>query len=141
MECPFCDERVIKRQLVYETEREYVLHNLRPATKGQCLVVPKRHVSTIRNLTSVELASLIDTVHYASTKLTESLQPLGMNYGANEGKWAGQSVRHFHFHIMPRYADDGIPEYHLFHRDPRTKMDLTEIELEPLVLELRKVFV
>lgn len=140
MECPFCDEEVIKRQLVYENESLYLLHNLRPATRGQCLIVPKRHVTNIRELNRRELVGLMDTIQYVSARLIERLNPIGMNYGANEGEWAGQSVSHFHFHIMPRFGDDKVPEYHLFHRDPRTKRDLTERELEPLVLELRRFF-
>jgi len=140
MECPFCDEGVIERQRIYETHREYVLHNIRPAARGQCLVVPKKHVLTLHDLSERELASIMVTVGQAAAVLKEYLNPIGMNYGANEGEWAGQSVEHFHFHILPRFRDDCIQEYHLFHRDPQTKRNLSLDELEPRVKELRKLF-
>ena len=140
MECPFCTPAVYEKQLLFETPTERVLCNIRPATLGQCLVVPKMHVSTLRELSDDQMRSFFATVREVASVLQGSLQPVGFNYGCNEGPYAGQSVEHFHFHILPRYKDDRVPEFHLFHRHPDTKRDLNDEELTSLTVHLRTFF-
>ncbi|MFC2135649.1 HIT family protein [Bacteroidota bacterium] len=140
MGCPFCDKEIIEKQKIYETDSEYVIYNIRPANKGQCIVVPKRHVNNIRELSDSEAGSLLKTVKFVSTILNEELKPEAFNYGFNEGEYSGQTVEHLHFHIMPRFKGDKLPEFHLFHRDPKTKRNLSDEELQPFVLEFRNVF-
>ena len=136
--CPFCDKDIIKKQLVFETENEYVISNIRPATKGQCLVIPKNHVSNIRDLSKNQTETLLKTVRAVSIKIKKNLKPNGFNYGFNESPVAGQAINHLHFHILPRYKKDGLPEYHLFHRDNK-KRNLKDGDLEKVVQDLRKV--
>jgi histidine triad (HIT) family protein len=138
--CPFCDEGVIRRQKIFETETEYVLYNIRKTNRGRCVVVPKRHVGNLRELSEEEQASLIKTVSMVSVRLKDYLHPSGINYGFNEGEIAGQVVPHFHFHILPRFQDDPIMKHHLFHGDPKLKTDLGDAELQVLVDEFRNVF-
>lgn len=140
MACPFCDPEIIAKQTIFETENEYVFYNLSPKTKGQCLVVPKRHVEGVRELDEGELASLMRTVKKVSEKLNTYLRPAGFNYGFNEGAIAGQTVFHLHFHIMPRYADDGIKEIHIFRKNSDENLFLTDEEMRPLVQEFRTIF-
>ncbi|NQU77563.1 HIT family protein [Candidatus Falkowbacteria bacterium] len=139
MNCPFCDKEIIATQKIYETQTEYVIYNIRPANKGHCLVVPKRHVQNITQLTDEEAASLIKTVKYIYKKLKEHLNPVGFNNGFNDGEYAGQTVEHFHFHIIPRFKNDNLPEFHLFHRDPKTKRNFSDEEIKPFVEEFRKI--
>ncbi|MFA5986429.1 MAG: HIT family protein [Parcubacteria group bacterium] len=143
MQCPFCDPKTIEEQLLYENKNIFVIYNIRPANKGQCVVVPKRHVTNIRALTKDELIDIISAVQLVSQKYNDYLQPEGCNYGFNEGKYAGQTVEHFHFHIMPRVKGDKerLPEYHLFHRDPKTKRNLSHEELQPSIDEMKKLFI
>lgn len=137
--CPFCIKN--HRHKIYETKTEYVIYNLRPGkNKGRCCVIPKRHVKNIREFSEIEAASLFKTVRLVSLKLAEHLKPVGFNYGLNEGKIAGQSYEHLHFHIIPRYKNDGLSEFHPFHRDPKTKRNLSDRELRPLVEEFRRLF-
>ncbi len=138
--CPFCDPKVIKEQKIYETETEYVIYSIRKANRGRCVVFPKRHIKTIRELSEKETASLLNTVKLVSEKLFEYLKPDGFNFGFNEGERAGQTIEHFHFHILPRFKDDPVPEFHLFHSDPRTKKNLTPEELQKLAREFKKLF-
>jgi len=135
MECPFCNQKTISQQKIHETDTEYVLHNIRPANRGQCIVVPKRHVSNIRQLNDLELASLFITVKDISARLNANLKPSGFNYGFNEGAISGQTIEHLHFHILPRFQNDGLPEFHLFHR--QIKQNLTPQQLKPKVEELK----
>lgn len=138
--CPFCNQKIIEKQKIFETDSEYVLYNIRKTNKGRCLVVPKRHVGNIRELSDTEIGSLIRTVSLVSGKLKTHLNPAGINYGFNEGEIAGQVVPHFHFHILPRFKDDKVLQYHLFHGDPKFKGDWNEVELSGLVSEFKKVF-
>lgn len=139
MECPFCNLEIIEQQKVFENKLVYVLSNIRPAAKGHCLVIPKRHVENVKMLSDHEAEQLFSTVKMVSQKLTDALQPIGCNYGFNEGTYAGQSVSHFHFHIMPRFKDDNVREYHVFHRLPENKLNLSQEELSMVVDELRKM--
>jgi diadenosine tetraphosphate (Ap4A) HIT family hydrolase len=104
------------------------------------LVVPKRHVTNVRELTDKEVESLFRTVRLVSLKLKKCLKPDGFNYGFNEGEYSGQMVEHFHFHIMPRFSGDKLPKFHLFHRDPKTKRNLPKKEFELAVEKFRKLF-
>lgn len=140
MNCPFCDPTNIKKQLLFETATEYVLYNIRKTNKGRCLVVPKRHVTTIRELTEQELEGLIRTVQRVSGKLFSYLHPAGMNYGFNEGRRAGQETQHFHFHILPRFEDDALPKFHLFHNDRKIMQDCTDEEFQKLIREFQGLF-
>jgi histidine triad (HIT) family protein len=118
-----------------------VVYNIRPGkSKGKCCIVPKRHVTNIRELSEAELASFFKTVSLVSERYVEYLKPEGINYGWNEGRIAGQTVPHFHFHIVPRYKNDGLPEFHVFHRNPKTKKNLPDSKLRPVIEELRKLF-
>lgn len=138
--CPFCNKEIISKQKVYETKNEYVLYNRRK-TKciGRCLVIPKKHVATLHDLSIDEAKSLFGTVWYVARKIRDHYKPLGVNYGFNEGDIAGQTVFHLHFHILPRYKEDGIPEFHLFHGDPAKKGIFKTDEFNKLALELRDV--
>lgn len=139
-DCSFCNPRVIERQKILETPHEFVLYNIRKGkTLGRCLVIPKRHVTNIGDLTTDEVESLFHTVWAVSNCLRKHLHPDGINFGFNEGEIAGQSVPHVHVHIMPRYINDDIPEFHLFHRDPKHKSNYSEKELQELVNQFRSV--
>ncbi len=138
--CEFCNLGIIEKQKIYETKNEFVIYNIRPTTKGQCLVIPKKHVTNIRELSKDELSSLINTIQFVSEKLNSNLTSIGFNYGFNEGEFAGQSIKHFHFHILPRYQDDKALKFHLFHRDPKNKKNLDELELKKVVDEFKKIF-
>lgn len=127
-------------QKLFETESEYVLYSIRKSTKGRCVVIPKRHAVSIRELTESETASLFNTVRIVSAKLNDYLKPAGFNYGFNEGEIAGQTIEHLHFHIIPRFEGDNLPEFHLFHGDPKIKKNLPEEDYKSLIEEFRQLF-
>jgi diadenosine tetraphosphate (Ap4A) HIT family hydrolase len=97
-------------------------------------------VSNINELTEKEADNLIKTVRFVSAKLKKYLRPNGVNYGFNEGLIAGQNFSHFHFHILPRFTDDKVFQYHLFHNDPKFRSDWNSNELSDLVTEFKKIF-
>jgi histidine triad (HIT) family protein len=140
MSCPFCNSEIIAKQTIWETANEWVFYNLSPKTKGQCLVVPKKHVVSLCELNADELTSLIQTVKMVAEKLQTYLHPIGFNYGINEGEQAGQTVSHLHFHIMPRYADDGVGSTHIFRKTAKEKKFMTDEEIKVLAEEFKNIF-
>lgn len=137
--CPFCDQVNMDRQKLWENGTMLVLYNLRKTNKGRCLVIPKRHVEKIEDFTEEEKLDLMRAVGFVSDKLSKYLKCEGINYGFNRGLIAGQTINHFHFHILPRFANDGLPEFHLFHGEK--KNDYTDDEFMMVVREFRSLFV
>lgn len=99
--CPFCSQKVIDNQLVFESENLYVLVDYKPRVKGHLLVVPKRHVVKAHELNGSEwselgeITSKIFTVFEASLK-TDQYMVLEKN-----GPRAYQEIPHVHFHFIP----------------------------------------
>ena len=79
-----------------------------PVSEGHCLVIPKRHVGSIDELSDVELKDLYTVLHQSKTLLIETYLPDGFNIGINEGEAAGQTVPHLHIHLIPRYEGDVV---------------------------------
>lgn len=79
-----------------------------PVARGHTLIIPRRPVERFRELTSTEMARLMDWVDWAQAHLRATLAPApdGFNLGANDGKAAGQTVPQFHFHVIPRRSGD-----------------------------------
>jgi len=140
IKCPFCSQEIINRQKIFETESEYVFYNIRNSNKGRCLVIPKRHIASLDEMTDEELISFFKTVRLVAQKLKDYLSPAGINYGLNEGDRAGQTIKHMHFHIIPRFDNDSFPHFHLFHGDKNLEKDLTLKEIKLLRDEFTKIF-
>ena len=84
-----------------------VLLNAYPYTSGHILVVPRRPVETLAELSSEEHESLWKTVTDATTTLQEVFSPEGINVGLNQGEAAGAGVPdHLHVHVVPRWSGD-----------------------------------
>lgn len=79
-----------------------------PVSEGHCLIIPKRHVGSIDELSDVELKDLYTVLHQSKTLLIETYLPDGFNIGINEGEAAGQTVPHLHIHLIPRYEGDVV---------------------------------
>lgn len=93
--------------LVFRGEKTFTVLNLYPYNNGHLMVVPKRHISDISDLTLEEMTEAMATTQ----KLVEALRsisgPEGFNIGANLGKVAGAGIAdHIHFHIVPRWNGD-----------------------------------
>lgn len=102
--CPFCNlpaERVIDSD-----ELAVVIRDGFPVSRGHSLVIPKRHVGSWFDVTPEEQRSLIDLLARARRQVDEEFAPDGYNIGINDGPAAGQTVRHLHIHLIPRYAGD-----------------------------------
>ena len=104
---PFC--QLEKPRLIIENESTASFPDAYPVTEGHVLVVPKRHVASLFDLSDEELAALWRLVALVRGKLALELQPDGFNVGVNDGVAAGQTVPHAHVHVIPRRAGD-VPD-------------------------------
>jgi diadenosine tetraphosphate (Ap4A) HIT family hydrolase len=102
--CPFCS--IDEHRIVWSSPVVIVLLDAFPVSPGHSLVVPRRHVSSWDLLTSDEKAAIITGVDEARAAIAASRPPDGFNIGCNDGVAAGQTVMHFHMHVIPRYAGD-----------------------------------
>jgi diadenosine tetraphosphate (Ap4A) HIT family hydrolase len=103
-ECPFCTLK--KSRILAESEFAAALIDAFPVTEGHTLVVPKRHVASVFDLSDEEQAAVWKLVAQVRATLTAQLKPDGFNVGVNDGAAAGQTVMHAHVHVIPRRKGD-----------------------------------
>jgi diadenosine tetraphosphate (Ap4A) HIT family hydrolase len=103
MGCIFCQHDL---PILAQTERSFACPDGFPVSEGHALIVPKRHVVTIWELTNDEYIDAFDLVRQVKDILQREFQPHGFNIGVNCGEAAGQTVFHAHIHIIPRYHGD-----------------------------------
>jgi diadenosine tetraphosphate (Ap4A) HIT family hydrolase len=100
--CLFCGEQ----KIMLENALAYVTHDSYPVTQGHTLVIPRRHVPSLFDLTMEERIAMLELLDGAKRELDERYRPDGYNIGINDGVAAGQSIMHLHVHVMPRYKGD-----------------------------------
>ncbi len=109
-ECVFCN--IIRgdaaAQVLSRSERVVAILDINPIHFGHVLIIPRTHATTFVDVPKDELPELIHVVHVVSRAIVEAFHPPGFNIFSNNGKAAGQSIFHFHFHVTPRYEDDDI---------------------------------
>lgn len=75
-------------------------------SRGHCLIVPRRVVATVFEMTAEEWLACVSLIDRAKARLDRDFQPDGYNIGVNCGGAAGQTVFHAHIHLIPRYVGD-----------------------------------
>ena len=108
--CIFCKlaNKDIPTNIIYEDEKFTVILDASPATKGHALILPKNHAANIYELSDEDAADIFVLAKKLATKMTEILHCDGFNIVQNNGEVAGQTVFHFHMHIIPRYKNDTV---------------------------------
>ena len=109
-DCIFCKIAGgnIPSSTVYEDEQFRVILDLSPATKGHALILPKQHYANIFEIDEHVLKDLIVLAKKVATAMKETLNCDGVNIVQNNGEIAGQTVFHFHMHLIPRYEGDQV---------------------------------
>ncbi|MCL4396846.1 HIT family protein [Candidatus Parvarchaeota archaeon] len=144
MECAFCSETALKFEKFYEDKNFIAIYNLRPVVKGHCLIIPKRHIESMLELNDSERKDFISfsnkaifiALKYANTNDFDLLLQKGEN--------AGQSIKHLHFHIMPRKRNDNLAVnkkefFQSFAEKENTVKTLTQSEMTAIVSELKNL--
>lgn len=83
-----------------------VIRDAYPVSPGHTLIIPTRHVPSFFELTTQEQTALLALLGEAKAQLDVEFQPAAYNIGINDGAAAGQTVRHLHIHLIPRYTGD-----------------------------------
>ncbi|MBO5292878.1 MAG: HIT family protein [Lachnospiraceae bacterium] len=106
--CIFCKiaNGEIPAKTLYEDDEFRVILDLGPATKGHALILPKDHFANLYELPDEKAAAVMKLAKKMAVQMTERLGCDGFNLVQNNGETAGQTVFHFHMHLIPRYQDD-----------------------------------
>ena len=104
MTCPFCNQSELNP--VAETTYLIAFRDKFPISPGHTLIVPKRHATSFFDLDDQTKSELLPMVSTIRDQLTAEFFPDGFNVGWNDGAAAGQTVFHFHLHVIPRYKGD-----------------------------------
>lgn len=108
-DCIFCKlaNGVFATRSIYEDEDFNVILDVAPATKGHALILPKVHADNLYQLPDDTAAKAFVLAKKMAVKMTNKLECDGFNIMQNNGTVAGQTVFHFHLHLIPRYKNDG----------------------------------
>ncbi len=109
-DCVFCAIAAgeIPAFKVYEDELVLAYLDINPFSKGHTLVIPKAHTEGLLDTSDETLAAVIARVKKVAAHLKSALPCDGFNILQNNGEAAGQTVKHVHFHIVPRYGNEPI---------------------------------
>ncbi len=109
-DCIFCKiaNGEIPSCTVYEDEAFRVILDIAPAAKGHALILPKEHYDNLWELGETEAAKVMSIAAKVSAGQKAALGCDGVNVLQNNGVAAGQTVFHFHMHLIPRYENDDM---------------------------------
>ena len=108
--CIFCRIAAgeIPSATIYEDDDFRVILDIEPASKGHALILPKEHYANLYELSDELASKALIVAKKVITKMTEIVGCDGYNVVQNNGVAAGQTVFHFHIHLIPRYKDDDV---------------------------------
>lgn len=130
--CIFCKlaNKDIPTNIIYEDDRFTVILDASPATRGHALILPKNHAANIYELPDEDASAVFVLAKKLATKMTEILHCDGFNIVQNNGEVAGQTVFHFHMHLIPRYLNDGNQDKLTWNHAEFTPEEIAEIAAE-----------
>ena len=125
-DCIFCKiiNKEIPGKIVYEDDVCMAFLDLSQATYGHTLVIPKKHYANILEVDDDTLAHVMKVVKNLANQIVEKLDAKGVNVLTNTNEVAGQTVHHFHVHILPRCDEK---ELKIEFTDHSQDVDLDEI--------------
>ena len=108
--CIFCKIAAgeIPSATIYEDEDFRVILDIEPASKGHALILPKEHYANLYELPDELAAKVLVVAKKVIAQMTEIVGCDGYNVLQNNGEAAGQTVFHFHTHLIPRYKEDDV---------------------------------
>ena len=112
MNCAFCENPEIKNRKITENSLAWAFLGNMPIVPGHTLIVPKRCVNKYENLTKEEKDAIENLRIKVMGALKKTFDAQGFNFAWNDEKIPGQSLPHFHLHVLPRKeGDTGIYKY------------------------------
>lgn len=106
-DCLFC--KIINGEIpstkVYEDEHVFAFMDIMPLSKGHTLLIPKQHCKDLFEMPEEVAGNLYKAAPKVANAIKNAFNPIGLNTVNNNGAAAGQTVFHFHLHLIPRYND------------------------------------
>jgi histidine triad (HIT) family protein len=129
-DCLFC--KIVAGEIpslkVYEDEHVFAFMDIMPLTKGHTLLIPKVHCQDLFEMPEDVAANLYKAAPKVANAIKAAFDPKGMNTVNNNGAFAGQSVFHYHLHLIPRYDEnDGLKVQWLSRQEEFSKEQLLDI--------------
>lgn len=117
--CVFCDiiEGKIPSKKIYEDDDFLAILDISQTTKGHTLVMPKKHYSNFLEMPKQDFGRLMELVQSLSQQIINKLNANGCNTLINTNEVAGQTVKHIHVHIIPRYDDNDTVSFNFSQND------------------------
>src|SRR5690554_368016 len=108
MDCIFCDIIAGKSEaeILFENENVISFLDIRPVNYGHTLVITQKHYENFQSVPPDDLTHLMKATQLLAPAVIKGVNADGFNLIVNSGKAAGQTIFHFHFHIIPRYHND-----------------------------------
>lgn len=127
--CIFCEIIAgnIPCYTVYEDEKVLAFLDISQVCKGHTLVVPKQHYANFLECDPTLLQHLIQVAQMLGNHLVETCEAKGMNILSNVHEVAGQSVDHFHIHLIPRYHESDACNIHFEESEPQDLEALSKL--------------
>jgi histidine triad (HIT) family protein len=123
--CVFC--KIVARQIpatvVHEDEHTLAFMDLGQVNPGHVLVAAKAHVENIYGLDDGQASALMRAAARVARAIRDAFSPKGLSVYQANGKVAGQTVFHFHVHLVPRHEDDGMALTWPVKNPPREKLE------------------
>ena len=124
-DCVFC--RIVTRQipatLVYEDADTLAFMDIGQVNPGHVLVAAKAHAENVYALEDAQAAAVFRSVTRVARAIRDAFSPEGLSIYQANGKAAGQTVFHFHMHLVPRYENDGMNLTWPAKNPPREKLE------------------
>jgi histidine triad (HIT) family protein len=109
-DCVFC--RIVAGQIpstrVFEDEHTLAFLDIGHVNPGHTLVAVKKHAANVFELEEVQAEAIARAIVRVSRALKKAFEPEGLSVYQANGKPAGQTVFHYHVHLLPRHAGDGM---------------------------------
>ena len=131
-DCIFCKiiAREISAEVVYEDEYAIAFLDIEPVNLGHTLVLPKAHFRNLLDIPADELCKIVPAIQKVTRAIIEVTGAEGINFANNNELAAGQLVFHLHFHIIPRFSNDGLVHW--------GKKDYKESEMKHIAEKIRE---
>lgn len=106
-DCIFCKiaNGELSSETIYEDKDLRVILDLSPAARGHALIIPKEHFDDLCDMDETISAKILPLSGRVGSAMKQTLGCPGFNVVQNNGREAGQTVFHFHTHVIPRYLD------------------------------------
>ena len=136
--CAFCNPDVIERQVFFQGEEVLGILTHKPVVKGHVLIIPKRHVERFEDLSGSEMLEIQETIQKVDRAVRGLMGTSGYLLIQKNGREAGQTVPHVHFHYLPRSKWASQAQMALKFLLADWQRALSAEEMAPFIEELKK---